>query len=205
MVPTGARTITVPSSRLRGWLAGFTERHGDTHAESGPDLVALIGADDARAWIEVPFPPLTGELADHVERVRRVGVLLVRRGGQAVGVFQGSNLVASKVDSSYVQGTTKAGGWSQQRYARRRANQSKAAFADAADIAARILLPAVGTLDAVVCGGDRKAVDAVLADRRLMPVAALVTGHLLTVPDPRLRVLEVTPEQFLGVRISLLP
>jgi hypothetical protein len=205
MPPPDARTVTVAAGRLRGWLAGFAERHGSISVAADPDTVVLTGADEARAWIEVPFPPLVGELADHVERTRRVGVLLVRRGGHAAGVFEGSTLVASKVDSSYVQGTTKAGGWSQQRYARRRANQSKAAFADAADIAVRILLPEVRSLDCIVCGGDRKAVDAVLADPRLAPVAALVTGPLLAVPDPRLRVLQATPEQFLTVRISLVP
>jgi len=63
----------------------------------------------------------------------------------------------------------------------------------------------VRSLDAVVCGGDRTAVDTVLADARLKPVAALVSGPLLAVPDPRLRVLEATPEQFLAVRITLLP
>jgi hypothetical protein len=56
-----------------------------------------------------------------------------------------------------------------------------------------------------VCGGDRGAVDAVLADVRLGPVAALRTGPLLSVPDPRLRVLRAAPEQFLAVRIGLDP
>jgi hypothetical protein len=197
------RTVTVPAARLRRWLAGFAERHGPTQTEAGAAVVTLVGSDGARALIEVPFPPLTGDLAEHVERSRRIGVLLVRRGGHAAGIFDGTELVSSKVDSSYVQGTTKAGGWSQQRYARRRANQSKAAFADAADIAARILL--AGPLDAVVCGGDRRAVDEVLADPRLAPLRPLVTGRLLNVPDPRLRVLQATPEQFLAVRISLDP
>jgi hypothetical protein len=197
------RTVTVPSDRLRRWLGGFVERHGPTRTETGAELVTLTGSDGARASIEVPFPPLVGELAEHVERSRRVGVLLVRRGGHAAGIFDGTELVSSKVDSSYVQGTTKAGGWSQQRYARRRANQSKAAFADAADIAARILL--AGPLDALVCGGDRRAVDEVLADPRLAPLRPLVTGRLLAVPDPRLKVLQATPEQFLAVRIDLDP
>jgi hypothetical protein len=197
------RTVTVPAARLRRWLAGFAERHGPAQTQAAAELVTLTGSDGARASIEVPFPPLTGELAEHVERSRRVGVLLVRRGGHAAGIFDGTELVSSKVDSSYVQGTTKAGGWSQQRYARRRANQSKAAFADAADIAARILL--AGPLDALVCGGDRRAVDEVLADPRLAPLRPLVTGRLLAVPDPRLKVLQATPEQFLAVRISLDP
>ncbi|MGH3416469.1 MAG: Vms1/Ankzf1 family peptidyl-tRNA hydrolase, partial [Actinocrinis sp.] len=75
----------------------------------------------------------------------------------------------------------------------------------AADVAARILLPEVRALDAVARGGDRRALDEVLADPRLAPVAVLVTGPLLAVPDPRLKVLQATPEQFLAVRITLTP
>jgi hypothetical protein len=171
--------------------------------DESPDTVLLTGADGARAWLEVPFPPLAGELADHAERDRRIGVLLVRRGGHAAGVFEGGRLVTSKVGSAYVQGTTKAGGSSQQRYARRRANQATAAFAEAADVAARVL--ADETLDALVTGGDRAAVRSVLADRRLKHLEPLVAERWLAVKDPRLRVLAATPEQFLAVRIRLDP
>jgi peptide subunit release factor 1 (eRF1) len=181
--------------------------------------VVLTGADEAKAWIEVPFPPLTGaargefagltNLVAHVERSRVVGVLLVRRGGYAAGVFRGRELVTSKVGSAYVQGTTKAGGWSQQRYARRRANQASAAFADAADAAARVFggakVPANNTLEALVLGGDREGTRAVLADARLAHLVVLVTGAWLEVKDPKLRVLAAVPEQFLAVRISLDP
>lgn len=153
----------------------------------------------------MPFPPLEGrriaDLLAHVRRARRVGVLLVRRGGYAAGVFAGPILEASKVGSSYVQSGTKAGGWSQQRFARRRANQASAAFAEAADVAARILADA--HLDALCCGGDRGAVRTVLADRRLVHLADLVTPPWLQVKDPKLRVLTATPEQFLAVRITV--
>jgi hypothetical protein len=195
--------VTVAAERLGRWLDGFAERHGDATSEQSSELVALTGADGARAWIHVPFPPLAGELVEHVQRNRRVGVLLVRRSGFAVGVFEGASLVTSKVDSSYVQGTTKAGGWSQQRYARRRANQADAAFAEAAEVAARILPGR--PLDALVAGGDRAAVRAVLDDRRLRNLEPLLTGPWLTVKDPKLRVLASTPEQFRAVRISLDP
>jgi hypothetical protein len=188
---------------VRGWLAGFAERHGAVLTDESPETVLLTGADGSRAWLEVPFPPLAGELAEHVERDRRVGVLLVRRGGYAAGVFEGGRLVTSKVGSAYVQGTTKAGGSSQQRYARRRANQATAAFAEAADVAAKVL--ADETLDAIVTGGDRPAVRAVLADPRLKHLEPLLTGPWLAVKDPRLRVLTATPEQFLAVRIRLDP
>lgn len=199
--PPAARRVSVAPERLERWLAGFAERHGPVQTDGAPEFVTLAGADGSRAWIEVPFPPLEGDLVDHATRARRVGVLLVRRAGYAVGVFAGTELVASKVDSTYVQGTTKAGGWSQQRYARRRANQADAAFAAAADTAARVLDGQ--HLDALVAGGDRAAVRAVLADRRLSHLTP--SGPWLAVPDPKLRVLAATPEQFRAVRIALDP
>ena len=97
--------------------------------------------------IAVPFPPLAEsadplpELLAQVNRDCRIGALLVRRGGFAVGIFDGRALVASKVGGPYVQGKTKAGGWSQQRYARRRANQASQAYAEAADVVAMLILP----------------------------------------------------------------
>jgi hypothetical protein len=211
---SGERRVSVSATRLARWLDGFVERHGATTASADPTEVRLVGADGARAWLAVPFPPLPVDgvgndpraaLIEHVSRSRTIGVLLVRRRAHAVGVFVGDELVASKVDSSYVQGTTRAGGWSQQRYARRRANQAQAAFADAADTCARVLLPRAAGLDALICGGDRVAVDAVLADPRLARLATLRQPPFLTGPDPRLRVLQATPEQFRAVAVTLDP
>ncbi len=204
--------MSVPASRLSRWLDGFAERHGALTTSGYETQVVVTASDGSRAWVEVPFPPLADfaalpltALQVHVAQRRRVGVLLVRRGGYAAGVFDGDALVASKVGAAYVQGATKAGGWSQQRFARRRANQARAAFAEAADTAARVLLPEAASLDALVCGGDRAAVDAVLADPRLAPLTALRTGRLLAVGDPRLRVLQAAPEQFLAVQIAVHP
>jgi hypothetical protein len=206
--------VSVPAERLTRWLGGFTERHGATEVSADATEVRLTGADGDRAWLAVPFPPMpavaSGEdprdvLIAHALRDRTVGVILVRRGGHAIGVFAGTELVASKVDSAYVQGTTKAGGQSQHRYARRRANQARAAFADAADIATRILLPCASKLDAVICGGDRPAVEAVLADPRLRALGDLRCEPFLAVPDPRLRILQATPEQFRAVQVTLDP
>jgi hypothetical protein len=199
------RVVPVGHERLLRWIDGFGDRHGPFERTVTPEQVTLVAQDGAQAVIEVPFPPLDGtriaDLLAHVRRTRRVGVLLVRRGGYAAGIFSGATLETSKVGSSYVQGGTKAGGWSQQRFARRRANQASAAFAEAADVAARIL---AGTeLDALCCGGDRAGVRTVLADRRLAQLTALVTPPWLQVKDPKLRVLAATPEQFLAVRITV--
>ncbi|MBV9594500.1 MAG: hypothetical protein JO147_11985 [Actinobacteria bacterium] len=201
----------VAAPRLRAWISRYVARHGAPEVDAGPVQLRLNAPDGDQAWLDIPFPPLPSDqeplaqLIVHVERDRRIGVLLVRRGGVAVGVFDGDHLVTSKVGSAYVQGTTKAGGWSQQRFARRRDNQARDAFRRAADVAHAVLGPYAGELDALVVGGDRSAVDTVLADDRLRRLQALRVGPLLAVPDPRLRVLEATPEQFRAVRIALYP
>jgi hypothetical protein len=203
------RLVRVSPERLHGWLDGFAERHGGFEATLTSDEVTLAAADGARAVVLVPFLPWTpvGQPVDalvaHVTRERQVGALLVRKGGYAVGRFAGVRLLASKVDSTYVQGRTKAGGWSQQRFARRRDNQSAKAYAETADVAARLLAPHAADLDAVVGGGDKAAVLAVLADPRLAALRPLLQPRVHPVPDPRLRVLEAFPEQFRAIEITL--
>ncbi len=188
----------MPPARLARWVSGFEERHGAFSTLAEAALVTLTAADGACVFVEVPFAPLTGDLVEHVSRERRVGVLLVRKGGHAAGVFVGSELVSSKVGSRQVQGRTAAGGWSQQRYARRREGQAAVASEAAADVAVRIL---VGPLDGVVTGGDRAAVEAVLADSRLSSLRPLVSPRLLDVPDPRLAVLKAVPFRDVWIRV----
>jgi len=199
----GGRWVSVAPERVDRWIAGFEERHGPFVRTATPEQVVLTAADGARAECEVPFPPLVGELGEHARRERRVGVLLVRLGGYAAGVFEGDRLVASKVGSRQVHGRSAAGGQSQQRFARRREGQVRVALAAAADNVVRVLVPEAPRLEALVTGGDRAAVDEVLTDRRLEPLLPLLTGRLLDVPDPRLKVLQSTPELFRTVRIRL--
>ena len=136
-------------------------------------------------------------------RDRVVGVLLVRLGGHAAGVFSGRRLVASKVGSRNVHGRHRAGGSSQRRFERRRAGQARVALEAAADVAARVLLPHLSDLDAVVLGGDSRALAEVLEDRRLRPLTRLAQGRVLDVPDPRLAVLRRTPDAFRATVIRL--
>jgi hypothetical protein len=204
------RVVDVEAERLDGWLGRFAERHGPTEWQAGPDVVVVTAKDDARAECEVPFPPLVvdsdaayGGLPEHVGKERCVGVLLVRLGGHAAGIFSGSDLMSSKVGSRLVHGRSAAGGQSQQRFARRREGQVRVALQDAASVAIRILLPAAADLDAVVLGGDRTAVEKVMSDARLAPLRPLVVTRLLDVPDPRLRVLKDSPRLFRSVRIRV--
>ena len=187
--PVSPRQITVPADRLRGWLAELAERHSGLTWTRGREEAVASADDGAWARVRIPFQPAGDDWVAHCEHRRRVGLLLVRRGGFGVGVTQAGSLTASKVGSRHVQGKTKAGGWSQQRFARRRHNQARVAFTAAADACAGLLIAQVDALDGLVTGGDRSAVAAVLEDPRLAPLAALPSGRFLIVADPRQRVL----------------
>ncbi len=203
----GGRWVEVDPGRLSRWFAGFVERHGSIAVEPGPDALRVHAFDGTLAECQPPpGAPAAVDLDDFVTYAlaeRRIGLLLARRGGVAVGVATGTDLEVSKVDSRYVQGRTAAGGWSQQRFARRRANQARAAADDAADLAARVLLPAIRGLAAVVTGGDRGTVDTILVDPRLAPVAALRARRFLAVGEPRLATLEAAVGQARSVQIRL--
>jgi len=189
----------LPPERLERWLARWGDAHGGVVAtETAGATVSLVAADGAVVDCEPPFPPVEGDLLAHVARERTVGVLLVRLGGHAAGIFAGSRLVASKVDTRLVHGRHRKGGSSSGRFARRRAGQARVALDAAADVAVRVLrAPAeAGELDAVVLGGDRRALATVLEDPRLAAVRALAVERVLEVGDPRLKVLEGTVDAF---------
>jgi len=199
------RIVSIGPERLERWLAGFSERHGATSYDVTSARLTAVAEDGSRAEIDVPFGPLEELTPDglvaHVLADRRIGLLLVRRGGYGAGVFAGGVLESSKVGSRHVQGTTKAGGWSQQRFARRRDNQAREAFAAATEVAVRILAPA--KLDVLVCGGDRKAIDTVLEDPRLKDLVPLVRPPFLGVADPKQKVLEQAGVDARAIRIQL--
>lgn len=131
--------------------------------------------------------PLLGELA----RDRLVGVLLVRLGGYAIGVFSGTELLASKVGTRYVHGRHRAGGSSANRFRRRRDEQAKALVEKAAETAVRVLQPYLRELDALALGGDRFALLRTVAERReLAALEPRTLSRVLVVPDPRRDVLE---------------
>ncbi|PUA79974.1 acVLRF1 family peptidyl-tRNA hydrolase [Nocardioides currus] len=181
--------VLVPAHRLDRWVGNFGGRHGATSL-TVRDGALLGDADDGSHFRAVlPFAAAydgIGEVGAFVAAVRTPGewgVLLVRKGGFAVARLAGPDLVEHKIGQRHVQGRTKAGGQSQQRFARRRDNQARQAYEAAADHAARILRP--GPL---VTGGDHAAVTEVLADARL--AGQSVVAPWLPVPDPRRAVLD---------------
>ncbi|HEY6295614.1 MAG TPA: acVLRF1 family peptidyl-tRNA hydrolase [Streptosporangiaceae bacterium] len=201
-------------------------------AADGAVAVTFTAADGAAAECHVPFPPLraplpsppsradpgepgatgpdalaaAGAIAAHATADRTVGVLLVRLGGYAVGVFSGvpPRLGASKTGRRLVHSRSAAGGWSQHRFARRRENQAAAALGAAADAAAGIFGPyRADGLDAVILGGDKRSMAGLRDDARLAPYLSRATDRFLTVPDPSPAVLRGIPSAYLAIRIRL--
>ena len=216
----GGRWVEVPPERLVSWTAAFTHRHGggSVSSDEAGSTVTFTAGDGSAAECHPPFPPLkpfpdgpdpaaaAGLIAAHAVADRRVGVLLVRLGGYAVGVFTGAppRLASSKTGRRPVHGRSAAGGWSQQRFARRRENQAAVALRAAADATAGVFGPyGADGLDAVVLGGDKRAIAGLRGDPRVVPYLDRATDRFLTVPDPRPAVLRDTPSAYLAIRIRL--
>ncbi len=200
------RSVAVPASRLERWLAGFDHRHGGSTQEVEGGVMRLTGTDGATAEITPSYPITATTASDFIEAVQhipRTGVILIRRGGFAAAIVEGDSVLASDVGKRHVQGRTAAGGWSQQRFARRRDKQVHELVDAAIDYVARTIVPGL-PVEYLATGGDRPLVDGVLADPRLRPLAALPRGPHLDVPDPRRDVVTSLPERLSTLRIDLI-
>lgn len=210
--------VEVPAQRLRRWVTGFAERHGSPDEQIAPDTVTLVAPDGAVAIVQRPFcdrperpaepgpPPLDESVdwraafEDRAGLGRDAAIVLVRRGGYAVGLLADGALVAHKAGTRYVQSRTAAGGWSQQRYARRRDGQAKALVGTVQDLLPRI---ATGGARSLVVGGDRGLVADVLLDPRAASLNRLPLMGVWDIPDPRAAVLDTVAERAGKVRIKL--
>ncbi|SFB20768.1 hypothetical protein SAMN05216266_106123 [Amycolatopsis marina] len=215
-VSGGGRAVEVGADRLARWFDRFAERNDGVRATTLTSAEVVVhGGDGTTATVAVPFAPLDVEgeperpgldvaaLIEHVSRPRRVGLLLVRLGGHSLGVAADGKIIRSRTDRRLVHGRSAAGGWSQHRFARRREGQARQALQAAAKDVLEVLVPEVGELDAVVLGGDRRALDELREDRRLAPVFAKAQPWVLDVGEPRRAVLDDAAERVRAVEIVL--
>jgi len=197
------RRIEVGADRLERWAAGFAEGHGAVTPSATEEGLRLLAADGATASFAHPWGSgaTVGAFAAAVLAPRRVGALLVRRGGYACAVVEAGNVARSKVGHRYVQGRTAAGGWSQQRFARRREKQTDELTAAAVDVAARLLLEPPPHV--LATGGDRRLLDRVLSDPRLRALGALPRGPHLAVGDPSADLVRSLPDLLTRVVVTV--
>ncbi len=196
--------VRVATQRFQRWVANFEARHGATVLSVGEGELRGSGDDGSHFAARLPFDTTYAGPAEVAAFLaagappETWGVLLVRKGGFAIARLAGEALKDHKIGQRHVQGRTKAGGQSQQRFARRRDNQARAAYDAAADHAARIL---GGLPMPVVTGGDRAAIEAVLTDPRLAGLR--VVAPWLAVPDPRRRELDAAIADARSVLVSV--
>jgi Actinobacteria/chloroflexi VLRF1 release factor len=187
---------------LEGRPGGTIYADGAVRIESGDEILVVrppFGLAHEGAYETVHLQPLFEALAeDHV-----VAALLVRLGGYAVGVFEGERLVASKVGSRFVKGRHKKGGSSANRFRRRREEQARASFEEAAEVAVRVLEPWRGRIEHVALGGDRAAIREVLAAKRELDwLAERAIPRFFAVSEPRRRLLERLPYDLYSAEVN---
>jgi Actinobacteria/chloroflexi VLRF1 release factor len=187
---------------LEGEPGRTTYAGGVARIEAAGEVIVVrppFGLAHEGEYEVVRLEPLFDALdADHV-----VAALLVRLGGYAVGVFEGERLVASKVGSRFVKGRHKKGGSSSGRFRRRREEQARALIEEAAEVANRVLEPWRDRLEFAALGGDRAAVDRVLAaSPELGWLAERALPRFFTVPEPRQAVLERLPYELYAAELT---
>jgi hypothetical protein len=190
-LPPGARPSPDESlaPNQAPWLAEIDALAGELDSETG----AVFFWSDARRLVVLPPFPLrearcragcdASPLRSLLSQPRTVGVVLLRLGHYAVGLFEGERLVDSKTGHRFVKGRHKAGGQSAQRFVRIREKQIREMFDKACEAVQARFEPVERELDHVFLGGDRHTLGAFLKrcpylrrleDRtmkRLLPVA----------------------------------
>jgi peptide subunit release factor 1 (eRF1) len=189
---------------LAGQSGRTTYAGGAARIETLAETVTVrppFGLSHEAEYGSIELEPLFEALAaDHV-----VAALLVRLGGYAAGVFDGERLVASKVGSRFVKGRHKKGGSSSGRFSRRREEQARALIEAAAETAVDVLEPHRDRAEYAALGGDRTAVDRVLASRpELAWLAERALPRFFDVPEPRQRVLERLPYELYAAELVTL-
>ena len=210
------RRVTVSAVRLPGWIERFGERHGGCDVYPADDFALVIsGGDGCHARIAPMVEPSAagaGPTGDRVAwlaepaRFKRIPepllVVAIRRAGYAVAVTGADQVTASKHGRRHVQGRTAAGGWSQQRFARRRENASDALVKDVAEHVVRLVGVGGGRSRAVAIGGDRAMATDVLAAAGAVVAGLPIVGYL-DVVDPDASFVRGLPELVSGVVVDI--
>ena len=218
----GATAYLTPGTSSENLRAWWEDRLGAEEARQVGELVeskakasetgaVLLWAPPEMHLVLPPFPvqadgiyagweprPLLALLAQKPW----IGVLLLRLGRYAVGVYHGTELVASKTDRRYVKGRHHAGGTSQTRFARVREKQVEALFGTVCQVLQRQLEPYVERLEHLFLGGERQTL---LAFRKECPYLVRLSPRLrqriLDVRTPGQRALEGLSRQLWSSRV----
>ena len=215
-----AVTALIPPDGTSGSAVAMQSLLAEHYPEAAPLLERAVGSPtggivlwrqgEAQAVLP-PFPVERDELVrswdlTHLRELhsdkRTVGVVLVRLGRFAVGVFRDGGLISSKVDTRYVKGRHSAGGTSQSRFRRIREKQIAELYGKVCSIIAKQFRPFESELDHVLLGGERFTIlglrDSCEYLRELSPK---ILGRVLNVREPTLAALTDVAEVVWETRV----
>jgi peptide subunit release factor 1 (eRF1) len=189
---------------------------GGTFADSESETGWIVFAADAEdVAIAPPFPlERAGErdgfdprpLVEQLDRQATVGVILVRLGRYAVGVFRGRELISSKTETRYVGGQHKAGGWSQKRFVRIREKQMRELFDKVCTVSQEKLGLHEESIERLWLGGDRHVLNGFLKRCPWVErLAERTASRRLAVPTPDMKGLKASIDEALSHQVVRLP
>jgi len=124
----------------------------------------IFWGEQHRCLVLPPFPVVqrpvstsldVDPLRSLLQREFTIALILLRLGSYAIGVFQGEELVSSKVGTGLIHSRHKKGGSSQQRFARHREKQMESFFSRVCIHARERLEPHMKRMDYVIYSGER--------------------------------------------------
>jgi hypothetical protein len=160
----------------------------------------IFWGESNKYLIQPPFPVKekttlrslnAGKLHTSLSQNHFIGVVLVRLGSFAIGVFRGEQRLCSKVGTGLVHGRHRQGGSSAHRFERHRDKQIEYFMTRVCQHAREQLQPYIKTMEYIVYGGARTTIltlqkSCPLLGRLEIPNLPL----LLDIPEPRQVVLE---------------
>lgn len=214
-------SVDVPFGRLAGWLRGFVTRNGEiTSVDYTPHTITATTSRGGSAQITGAWDPVAvanpgpGHTIEDIVTAcsppHHAAVVLVRRGGFSLGSVHidgaALDVQASKTGSTYVQGRTAAGGQSQQRFARRRANQADK-LVKSAQTAAQRVFDGISGPDILITGGDRPLIEDLLGRATMSWARSIERLVHVPVPTPKRRILDdaVTTATSLRIQVDNAP
>jgi hypothetical protein len=217
--PDGAGSLYLPPNTPSGEIAKLAAKIPGLEPAM-TDLLPYLGSHSGavifwgephRLLVLPPFPVkekviftgyFTEPLRVMLETEFTIGLLLLRLGAYAVGVFQGEKLVSSKVGTGLVHARHRQGGSSAARFRRHREKQAETFFTRVCGHLREHFEPYLGKIDYVVYGGEKFTLSSFQKQCAFSgQLAGLTLPYRLDIRHPKQAALDMAIEQVWTSRV----
>jgi len=178
---------------------------------NSPAGAAVFWGEPYRMVVLPPFPVrgkaiFAGYFAEPLKSMLEteftIGMVLLRLGAYAVGVFEGEKLVSSKVGTGLVHARHRQGGSSAARFRRHREKQAESFFGRVCGHMREHLEPYLSRIDYMVYGGEKFTLGAFQEECAFSEqLAERVLPYRLDIRHPKQAMLEAAIEQVWTSRV----